>query len=118
QEGVWNWDGETWKIHNEVLTKQGASIVAGGGEVWILDREGKLSHYKDAKWSSQTWTNHPTTGRPKLARTANSTLWAVWKGIWRFDGVNWVPAEGQHRLTDAKLIGSTGERLWLSDSSG
>ena len=119
REGVLNWDGENWQVHDKVLTDPGASIVAGGGEVWMIDRSGKLFHYKGGEWENRIWKDHPSSGHPQLARAADGALWAVWNGIWRFDGAAWAPAAvGQDSLVHVRLVGATGDRLWFSDSSG
>jgi tetratricopeptide (TPR) repeat protein len=115
-EGVLHWDGERWRLRREVVTSPGASIVAGGGQVWVIDRGGTLFHFHGGQWQPRTWTDHPSAGKPKLARTGNEAVWLAWQGLWRFDGAKWAPVPELPK--DAELIGAAGDRLWFSDGSG
>src|SRR5205814_1050553 len=53
EEGVLHWDGKRWQSCREVPTSEGASIAAGGGEVWVIDSTGNFSHFKEGRWQSQ-----------------------------------------------------------------
>jgi tetratricopeptide (TPR) repeat protein len=125
REGVLHWDGQRWRCYREAAAGYDASIVAGGGEAWVLDSTGKLSHFERGQWHSQklalpgvNWNDIMSTKGPKLARTSDGAVWLAWQGIWRFDGVNWaaVTAAGDS-LKDAELIGAAGDRLWLATPS-
>jgi len=126
EQGVLHFDGAGWTSYKEAASSEGASIVAGGGHVWVIDHTGKLSHFANGKWTSEklalpgvTWTNNPDEGDPELALTANGNLWLDWEGVWRFDGARWSAVTvGTDRLNNAQLIGATGDRVWFSDESG
>lgn len=53
EEGVLHFDGKHWNIYKEASASEGASIVAGGGQVWVIDHTGKLSHFAQGKWNSE-----------------------------------------------------------------
>lgn len=121
EEGVIHFDGQRWQTYKEAPSSEGA-IVAGGGEVWVIDHTGKLSHFAAGKWTSQNlaiegvaWTEKPDEGNPELARTSNGNVWLVWQGLWRFDGASWSRVKaGMDGLENARLIGASGDRVWLS----
>jgi hypothetical protein len=52
EQGVLHFDGTRWTSYKEAASSEGASIVAGGGHVWVIDHTGKLSHYSNGKWTS------------------------------------------------------------------
>src|SRR5271165_825903 len=111
-EGVLHFDGQRWRCYQEAAASEGASIVAGGGEVWVIDPAGKLSHFVAGKWKNEKLpaakpANADRT--PRLARTVNGTVWLAWQGLWRWDGGNWLAV-----TEDADLIGAAGDRVWLS----
>lgn len=124
--GMLHWDGAKWSVDPTVTTSLGPSIVAGNGEAWVIDPNGKFSHFASGQWHSQTlaipgidWTEKVWALRPKLARSADGTLWLQRKRLWRFDGANWTAAPAARDAPeDARLIGGAGDRVWLSDSSG
>ena len=126
EHGVVHWDGEHWKSYSEVTPSHGASIVAGDGQVWIVEDSGKLFHFEKGKWTTQKLSlpgmrsgPGPEAGSPELARTADGTVWLVWQRLWRLYGDIWLPVIADHKLLDeATLIGAAGDRLWLSDASG
>jgi tetratricopeptide (TPR) repeat protein len=126
REGVLHWDGQRWQCYREAAADFGASIVAGGGEVWVLDRTGKLSHFDRGQWHSsqaalpgRNWDDSPRALRPRLARAGDGSVWVVAQGVWRFDGANWVrQTAGANLLKDAVLIGVAGDHLWLWDLAG
>ncbi len=118
-EGVVHWNGPNWQLYPEVVASPGASMVAGDGQAWVIDPGGTLFLFSGRQWWSRAWTDHPASGTPKLARTSDGTVWLGWHGIWRWDGAGWTPVtEGTDHLTDAQLVGETGDRLWLWDFSG
>ncbi|HYL78908.1 MAG TPA: hypothetical protein VEU96_32255 [Bryobacteraceae bacterium] len=122
--GVIHFDGRGWQTYKEAASSEGA-IVAGGGEVWVIDHTGKLSHFAAGKWTSQklalegvAWTEKPDEGNPELARTPNGNVWLVWQGLWRFDGSSWSRVKaGTDGLENTRLIGAAGDRVWLSDNA-
>jgi len=123
--GVLHWDGARWKRYSEPLTDGGAAIVAGGGQVWIVDLKGNFSHFRDGKWVSHALNLPGVTrkddeaGYPALARTEDGVVWLVWQGIWRLDGAKWTPLTDKGvGLSDAELVGTVANRLWVSDSIG
>lgn len=122
EHGVVHWDGQRWHTDPKITAGFESSIVAGGGEVWVIDSSGKLSHFSNGQWKSHTvelpgvkWADDVEP--PKLARTEDGTLWLGWQGLWRWDGANWTRmSDGQDVLEDAQLIGVSGDRVWLSDA--
>ena len=85
--GVVHWDGRQWLNDRTVTPAQGESMVAGGGEVWIVDSMGKLWHYDGRHWESRTltlpgvkWGNEPDEENPKLARTTDGAVWLMRQG--------------------------------------
>jgi tetratricopeptide (TPR) repeat protein len=124
--GMLHWDGAMWSVDPSVTTSLGPSIVAGNGEAWVIDPNGKFSHFASGHWHSQTlaipgidWNENVWTRRPKLARSADGTLWLQRKRLFRFDGANWTAAPAaRDAQQDARLIGAAGDRVWLSDDSG
>jgi tetratricopeptide (TPR) repeat protein len=126
KEGVLHFDGRDWRRYTDAAPAEAASIVAGGGEVWIIDHTGRFLHFKDGEWQSQTlaipgvtWTKTEWEGTPELARTADGAVWLVWQGAWRLDGENRVPLTvAGASLQDPYLVGVAGDRLWLSTEAG
>jgi tetratricopeptide (TPR) repeat protein len=123
---VMHWDGQRWNSFTDVKPTQGASIVAGDGQVWIADDTGQLFHFGNGKWTTKKLSlpgmksgPDPEVGSPELARTADGTVWLVAQRLWRLYGDIWLPviADGK-LLDDVTLIGAAGDRLWLSDASG
>jgi tetratricopeptide (TPR) repeat protein len=119
--GVLHWDGQKWHTDRSITAGFESSIVAGGGEVWVIDSAGKLSHFSDGQWKSHTvelpgmkWAEDVQP--PQLARTEDGTLWLGYQGLWRWDGANWTRmTDGQDTLLHARLAGAAGNRIWLSD---
>jgi tetratricopeptide (TPR) repeat protein len=127
QEGILHWDGQQWQLNKEASASESAQIVAGDGQVWVIDHTGKFSHVQAGQWQSQklelpgvTWEASPDdAGSPQLARTANGVVWLEWQGLWKLDGAKWASVtDGENRLKDAELVGAAGDRLWLSDTAG
>jgi len=125
--GVQHWDGKRWQSYREVPVSRGASIVAAGGQVWVIDSSGNFSHFEGGRWRSHklvapglNWTEDQNGWRsPQLARTPDGALWLAYDGIWRFDGANWEQVTaGTDDLKDAYLVGAAGNLLWLSDQDG
>src|SRR5260370_36171317 len=52
EQGVLDWDGQKWHNNHDVTAGYGASIVAGGGEVWVIDSSGEVSHFHNWLWAS------------------------------------------------------------------
>ncbi|HLK21999.1 MAG TPA: tetratricopeptide repeat protein [Bryobacteraceae bacterium] len=127
EHGVLHWDGKRWNSYNEVAPKQGASIAAGAGEVWIVDDAGKFFHFANGKWTTKDLSlvgKKPSPpdaeeGVAELARTADGTVWLVNDRLWKLAGDVWLPVIAEGKLIDqVTLIGAAGDRLWLSDASG
>jgi tetratricopeptide (TPR) repeat protein len=126
EQGVLDWDGQKWHSNHDVTAGYGASIVAGGGEVWIIDSSGRLSHFHNGQWVSQklvlpgvNWSRKKDAENPRLARTDDGTLWLMREGLWRWDGETWTQVTaGADKIEDAELIGAAGDRVWLSDAAG
>lgn len=128
EKGVLYWDGKRWWCYHEAPAGPGTSIVAGAGRVWMVDPAGKFSRFERGTWVNEklalpgrNWQDIPEAGAPQLARTDDGTVWLVWAKIWRLDGVRWVPFPGavpDRPLVDEYLIGTTGNRVWLSDDFG
>jgi tetratricopeptide (TPR) repeat protein len=124
--GMLHWDGQQWHMDNHATARFGASIVAGGGEIWVIDSSGKLSHFAKGQWQSQNlvlrgvdWSENRYTDKPKLARTGDGTLWLMRHGLWRLDSSNWTKVtEGAYTLPDAQMMGAAEDRVWLSDAAG
>ena len=121
-----HWDGGRWHRDPSVTAGSGASIVTGGGEVWVIDSTAKLSHFAGGQWQSRTlslpgvkWDNDPDAENPRLARTADGSVWLMRQGLWRWDGALWSRVtDGPDNLENAGLLGAAGQRLWLSDARG
>ena len=122
KEGVLHWDGQRWQLYSEVPLldpRVEPALVAGDGQAWMVNGEGAIFHFKDGLWVKTGSVQPPDRGSPELARTADGAVWLVWHGVWRLDGGAPVPVTaGADRLTDARLIGAAGDRLWLSSPSG
>src|SRR5437764_1585882 len=110
EHGVHHWDGKQWQAYSEAPASEGASIVAGDGQVSMIDRSGNFSQFKDGHWQSHKlalpgvdWTEtrqYPSS--PQLARTADGAVWLLRHRLWRFDGANWVSITvGTFHLDDA-----------------
>ncbi len=113
-EGVVHFDGKHWQCYKEAAASEGASLVAGGGEAWVIDSTGKLSHFAGGKWKIEKPPEvKPDKSYPKLARTANGAVWLGWQGLWRWEDGAWSPV-----AQSVELIGAAGDRVWLSDTSG
>lgn len=126
-EGVLHWDGQRWRFYHEaVASREASSIVAGGGQVWVIDREGNLSHFEGGRWTihkveleGEKWGDEPEMTRPALARTLDGALWLVRSGVWRFDGANWASVTpGGRKPKGAVLVGRTADRIWLEEDEG
>ena len=127
KEGVLHWDGLRWHCYREaVATNRAQSIVAGGGQVWVIDPQGNLSHFEAGRWTIQKlelegekWGDRPEMARPRLSSTADGALWLVRSRVWRLDGGRWaVVAPGGRKLDGATLIGRTADRIWLEEGGG
>lgn len=126
EQGVLHWDGQRWHSYSEVTPSQGASIVAGAGQVWIVDHVDQFFHFEKGKWATRKLAlpgmrsvPSPEAGSPELIRMADGTLWLVWERLWRLYGDIWLPGIADGKLLDhVTLIGAAGDRLWLSDDSG
>jgi tetratricopeptide (TPR) repeat protein len=126
EQGVLHWDGQSWHTYSEVTPSQGASIVAGGGQVWMVDHTDQFFHFEKGKWATKKLAlpgmmANPSVeaASPELARTADGTVWLVSRMLWRLVGEIWLPviADGKP-LKNVTLIGAAENRLWLSDESG
>ena len=123
---VLHWDGQRWNSYTDVKPAQGASIVAGDGQVWIADHTGNLFHFEKGKWTTKKLSlpgmrsgPDPEAGSPELARTSDGTVWLVSERLWRLHGDIGLPVIADGKLLDqVTLIGVAGDRLWLSDASG
>jgi hypothetical protein len=100
-----HWNGHRWQTDSHTTAGPGASIVAGGGEVWVIDSSGKLSHFASGKWQSRTlalpgvkWSENPDAGNPRLVRTSDGTVWLMRDGLWRWDGAGWIRAQTLCRM--------------------
>jgi hypothetical protein len=126
EHGVWHWDGQSWHSYSEVPARWGASTVAGDGQVWMVDRSGKIFHFAKGKWSSQklvlpgmTVEQSAEEEGPQLARTADGSVWLVSQRVWRLYGDFWLPVIADRKLLDnVTLLGAAGDRLWLMETSG
>ena len=124
-EGMLHWNGQQWQCYREAPAGAGASVVAGDGQVWVIDETGTLSHFENGKWKSGkvilagvNWgelekedMHHRS---PALSRTADGALWLNWRGLWRLHGETWSRIPTQ----DGELIGTTSDRLWFRYASG
>jgi hypothetical protein len=124
EKGVLHWDGQSWHFYSEVNPSQGASIVAGGGQVWIVDSNEQFFHFEKGKWSTKKLAlpgmkSSAENDAPELARTDDGTVWLLSRMLWRLCGDIWLPviADGKP-LDHATLIGAARDRLWLSDETG
>ncbi|HEV8040601.1 MAG TPA: tetratricopeptide repeat protein [Bryobacteraceae bacterium] len=124
--GVQHWDGQRWHSYSEVIPGEGASTVAGDGQVWMVDHSGKLFHFEKGKWSSQKLVLPGMSAAqsqedewPQLARTVDGTVWLVLHRVWRLNGDFRIPVISDGKLLDnVTLLGAAGDRLWLMETSG
>jgi tetratricopeptide (TPR) repeat protein len=122
EESVLHWDGQKWHSDPSASAGYDASIAAGGGEVWMIDHSGKLSHYAKGKWQSQKlalpgviWSDKPGGAHPRLARSDDGALWLAAQGLWRWDGANWTKVTNPGEV---QLLGAAADRFWFADSQG
>jgi hypothetical protein len=126
ERGIQHWDGQRWHSYSEAIPGQGASTVAGEGQVWMVDSTGKLFHFANGKWASQKLvlpgigTQHSSEDQgPQLARTADGTVWLVSQRVWRLSGDFRIPVISDGKLlNNVTLLGAAGDRLWLLETSG
>ena len=109
-EGVAHFDGRRWQFYSHaVATRHATSIAAAKGQVWVVDRDGNLSHFDGAHWAIRKLDLpgvHWDTSRsavPKLAVTGDGALWLVFQGVWRCDGASWTRISGPSN--QAALLG-------------
>jgi tetratricopeptide (TPR) repeat protein len=124
EKGVLHWDGQSWHSYSEVTPSQGASIVAGSGQVWIVDHTNQFFHFEKGKWTTKKLAlpgmrASTENDAPELARTNDGTVWLVSRMLWRLNGDIWLPVIADGKLLDhVTLIGGARDRLWLSDATG
>jgi tetratricopeptide (TPR) repeat protein len=111
-DGVVHFDGKRWRRYpNAVATERATSIAAANGQVWVIDREGSLSHFQDGNWTVRKLDlpgvrSSARVGRsPKLAVTRNGPVWLAFQGLWRSDGASWLRVSSA--TSDAYLLGAT-----------
>ncbi len=121
EKGALHWDGRQWHSDHKVTAGPGASIVAGGGEVWVIDGGGKYSHFDGTRWQSEPlvlpavkWARDEDADDPKLARTEDGSVWLAYQGLWRYEEASWVRVLDQ----EVVLLGNGSGRLWFSDLHG
>jgi len=124
REGVLLWDGTNWKRYPEAAADVRETIVAGAGQAWVVNRSGKLFHFDGVHWTTSSPTLsgmnwNEIRGVPRLARTADGTLWLVSRRVWRLEHDNWAAVNTGSTPSEREyLVGTTGNRLWLDDSAG
>jgi tetratricopeptide (TPR) repeat protein len=121
-EGAVRFDGQSWRLYTDALkTHAGFDIVAGRSGVWIVDKDGNLSHFDGTRWTIRSLSGVvPPAGkdsrdlRPFLAMTGDGRLWVSWRGLWRQDGETWreVRSPGLN-LAEVWPIGHDAENLLL-----
>jgi len=99
-DAVIRFDGKRCRSYPNISTRQGASIAALNGQVWVVDRDGNLSHFDGNVWAVRK-VNLPgvkwsawSGPIPTLAATANGALWLAYQGLWRYDGSSWTRVSG------------------------
>jgi tetratricopeptide (TPR) repeat protein len=110
-DGVVHFDGQRWRFYpNALATRQPTSIAAAGGQAWVIDADGNLSHFEGGTWAVRMldlpgvrWSEKSGPD-PKLAATANGTLWLAYRGLWRYAGTSWTRVPG---VAAAELLGVT-----------
>ena len=123
-QGILHWDGQRWSSDKSVTPSQGASIVAGGGQIWIVDSTNQFFHFENGKWTSKKlalpgMNASAENDSAELARTDDGTVWLVSRMLWRLNGDIWLPVISDGKLLDhVTLIGAARDRLWLSDETG
>jgi hypothetical protein len=83
-EGAVRFDGQSWRLYTDALkTHAGFDIVAGRSGVWIVDKDGNLSHFDGTRWTIRSLSGVvPPAGkdsrdlRPFLAMTGDGRLWS------------------------------------------
>ncbi len=112
REGGVRYDGARWRLYREaVATQDATSIAAAKGQVWVVDRDGNLSHFDGGAWSIRKldlpgvrWGETSWDRYPKLCATPGGPLWLAWQGLWRFDGASWNRVSGVSGETE--LLGA------------
>jgi len=119
RESVAHSDGQRWR-HAGI--KDVVSLVAFGGQAWVLDVNGSLSQFDGRRWStpmatvaSQDWGSRAARFA-RLARAADGTLWLVWHRFWRFNGTAWLDESGIDKPAWPDFLGVARGRLWLSEA--
>ena len=124
-DGAVRFDGQAWRLYRDALkTNRPTSMVAGRSGVWIVDRDGNLSHFDGTSWTIRSLNGvvpaAPPAGKgsrdrpPRLAMTGDGRVWLVWRGLWRQEGEGWreVRSPGLN-LAEVWPIGHDGENVWL-----
>jgi tetratricopeptide (TPR) repeat protein len=118
-DGVVHFDGQRWRFYpNTPATRQPTSIAAAGGQAWVIDGDGNLSHFEGGAWAVRKldlpgvrW-NEKFGADPKLAATANGALWLAYQGLWRYAGTSWTKVPG---IAAAELLGVTSPGWYEKD---
>ena len=102
-QGILHWDGQRWSTYKSVTPSQAASIVAGGGQIWIVDSTRQFFHFENGKWTSKKLAlpgmNASVGERLRGAgpyRRRHSV--AGVRMLWRLNGDIWLPV-----ISDGKL---------------
>ncbi|HEY1185494.1 MAG TPA: tetratricopeptide repeat protein [Bryobacteraceae bacterium] len=121
-EGAIRFDGQSWRLYTDAAkTHAGFDMVAGRSGVWIVDKDGNLSHFDGARWTIRSLGGVvPPAGKdsrdyhPFLDVTGDGRLWVFWRGLWTQDGETWreVRSPGLN-LAEVWPIGHDTENMWL-----
>ncbi len=126
RDAAFHFDGQRWtRLPGAALRGEPCAIVAGGHDVWLLDRRGNLSHFDGERWTTSSlrnalpgvrWDSAASARIPTLARTPDGTLWLAVGGLWHYDRAAWTEVRpAGRRLREPSLLGIAGDRLWLRD---
>ncbi len=124
--GAAKYDGSEWRFFPDAVVERPVSIAASQLGIFIIDQAGNLSQYIDDKWHiSNIETLLPsipteaTHSYISLNSEANGNIVLQWKGIWRFDGVEWTELTiNDYRLDTIDLVGITDDLLWTQWGGG
>jgi hypothetical protein len=124
-QGAVHFEGQSWRSYPEALkTNRPFATVAGRSGVWIIDRDGNLSHFDGNNWTIRSLNgvvpHAPPAGKgsrerpPSLEMTGDGRLWVSWRGLWRQDGETWreVRSVGGN-VAEVWMIGHDAENVWV-----
>ena len=121
---VVRFEGGRWLRYRGAGIQGAVSVLASGGQAWVLDISGAVAHFDGQAWVTTKielpdldW-GRSSVRSARLAHTPDGALLLVFGGVWRFDGTSWQsvsPAEDE--LKWPALLGVASGRLWFEDGA-